>query len=40
VLRGGSWLCNPDGCRAAFRDLSLAPDVRYVNLGFRIAWTP
>jgi formylglycine-generating enzyme required for sulfatase activity/tRNA A-37 threonylcarbamoyl transferase component Bud32 len=40
MLRGGSWLCNPDGCRAAFRDLSLAPDVRYVNLGFRVAWTP
>ena len=45
LLRGGSWLNDPDFCRAADRNYD-APDVRYfyLGLGFRLvcslAWIP
>ena len=39
VLRGGSWLSDPTGCRVAIRG-GLTPDVRNFNFGFRLARTP
>jgi formylglycine-generating enzyme required for sulfatase activity/tRNA A-37 threonylcarbamoyl transferase component Bud32 len=39
VSRGGSWLNGARCCRAAFRS-RIAPDYRYVNLGFRLARVP
>ena len=39
VLRGGSWGIRPYVTRSAFRHW-LAPGVRYLNLGFRVARTP
>ena len=36
VLRGGSWTCYPQHCRSAFR-LIYSPDLRFINIGFRIA---
>lgn len=38
VLRGGSWLNGPQLLRSAFRNWN-QPDVRYYNLGFRLART-
>jgi formylglycine-generating enzyme required for sulfatase activity len=45
VLRGGSWVYDPQDCRSASRDVNYG-DVRgyiYVNIGFRVvcgaAWT-
>jgi sulfatase modifying factor 1 len=39
VLRGGSWGFLAEGCRSANRRL-VAPDGRYVILGFRLLRTP
>ena len=39
VLRGGSWLRDPQYVRSAYR-FRYAPDNRYGNLGFRLARTP
>jgi formylglycine-generating enzyme required for sulfatase activity len=39
VLRGGSWYCNPQFCRAAYRNRS-APDYRLNCIGFRPALVP
>jgi formylglycine-generating enzyme required for sulfatase activity len=36
VLRGGSWLNNPEMCRSASRDFKLNPDSLSYNFGFRI----
>ena len=36
VLRGGSWLFYPWGCRSAIRD-DITPVYAYVNSGFRVA---
>lgn len=42
LLRGGSWVNNPENCRAAYR-LYISPTYRNDNLGFRVvctaAWT-
>ncbi|MCX7046262.1 MAG: SUMF1/EgtB/PvdO family nonheme iron enzyme [Candidatus Sumerlaeota bacterium] len=38
VLRGGSWIDNPDRCRSAFRDYR-TPDYRYNLDGFRLTRT-
>ncbi len=38
VFRGGSWRNEPDYCRVAYRDGD-RPDLRYVDLGFRLART-
>lgn len=38
VLRGGSWCCNPQDVRAAYRDGSGA-SIRYIGSGFRLART-
>jgi formylglycine-generating enzyme required for sulfatase activity len=35
ILRGGSWINDPRGCRSAYR-LWYAPDVSYSYLGFRV----
>ncbi len=35
VLRGGSWLSNPDYCRSAYRN-NRTPDNRFNNYGFRV----
>jgi len=35
VLRGGSWISNPDDCRAAYR-LRLAAGIRVSYVGFRV----
>ncbi len=35
-LRGGSWLNHPDGCRSAYRNLSIRRDDYYYTIGFRI----
>ncbi len=35
VLRGGSWLGNPDSCRSAYHNWSI-PDYRFNDIGFRI----
>jgi formylglycine-generating enzyme required for sulfatase activity len=39
LLRGGSWLLHPGGCRSAFRD-RLAPGLADVNVGFRVVCLP
>ena len=39
VLRGGSWGFSPKSCRSAFR-LRNAPDYKYFNVGFRVAFSP
>jgi formylglycine-generating enzyme required for sulfatase activity len=39
VKRGGCWGHYARSCRSAYRDDS-APDVRYINLGFRLALSP
>ncbi len=39
LTRGGSWLYDALGCRAAFRNLDWFPDFRHGNLGFRVAVT-
>ena len=36
VLRGGSWVYDPEGLRASFRYRS-QPDLRYLDVGFRCA---
>jgi formylglycine-generating enzyme required for sulfatase activity len=36
VLRGGSWSCDPGGCRSAYR-LWATPDARLDLIGFRVA---
>ena len=36
VARSGSWYCNPDLCRSAFRN-DLRRDDRALNVGFRVA---
>jgi len=38
VLRGGSWLNNPDYCRSAYRNW-VPPVNRSINVGFRLART-
>jgi formylglycine-generating enzyme required for sulfatase activity len=38
VLRGGSWISDPDNLRSAFR-YWLNPDVRITGIGFRVART-
>ncbi len=35
VLRGGSWVVNPEFCRSAIRS-NYFPDDRYFNIGFRV----
>ena len=35
VLRGGAWVSDPDGCRAA-RRFDFAPDSRNDLIGFRV----
>jgi formylglycine-generating enzyme required for sulfatase activity len=37
VLRGGSWVCSPKRCRAAWRDAA-APSARSFEYGFRLAF--
>jgi formylglycine-generating enzyme required for sulfatase activity len=37
MLRGGSWGSGPQYLRAAYRDISVAPDKRIGNFGFRVA---
>ncbi len=39
VLRGGSWIYDPDGCRSAFRGRSDADDYGS-NVGFRVVCAP
>ena len=39
VLRGGSWLCEPDRLRSAYRNRN-TPDNRFINVGFRLARIP
>jgi formylglycine-generating enzyme required for sulfatase activity len=43
LLRGGSWDSYPRYCRSAIRSNYVAPDLDYINIGFRIvcvaAWT-
>jgi formylglycine-generating enzyme required for sulfatase activity len=39
LLRGGSWFTNPWFCRSASR-LSLLPDDRYTDNGFRVCCLP
>ncbi len=39
LLRGGSWLVNPEACRAATRTTSSDPDDRYPTIGFRVVCT-
>jgi formylglycine-generating enzyme required for sulfatase activity len=38
VGRGGSWFDNPGGLRSADR-IRFGPDIRYYDLGFRVART-
>lgn len=40
VLRGGSWLVNPQALRSAHRDNDLKPTNRFSDNGFRCAKTP
>jgi len=35
VIRGGSWYFNPGYCRSAYRG-GYHPDLRYLNIGFRV----
>ena len=39
LLRGGSWLSTPWGCRSAFRNCGI-PDSRYSDNGFRVCCLP
>ena len=39
VLRGGSWDCNPPGCRVSNR-FNYIPDARLLNGGFRLVLAP
>jgi formylglycine-generating enzyme required for sulfatase activity len=39
VMRGGSWNGGSSLCRSSYRSGD-GPGYRYVNLGFRVAWTP
>ena len=39
LLRGGSWIYFPMGCRSAFR-FGYYPDIRYSYIGFRIVLVP
>jgi formylglycine-generating enzyme required for sulfatase activity len=39
LLRGGSWSNDPANCRSAYR-VSLHPDDRYFNVGFRVCCLP
>jgi len=39
VLRGGGWYSSVGYCRSAFRNWD-PPSFRYVNYGFRCAWSP
>ena len=39
VTRGGSWIVNPRLCRSAFRR-RYSPDLRYVDIGFRVVVAP
>ncbi|NEO68310.1 SUMF1/EgtB/PvdO family nonheme iron enzyme, partial [Moorena sp. SIO3H5] len=36
VLRGGSWLGDPDYCRSAFRSFDITREDRDFNSGFRL----
>jgi len=36
VMRGGSWISDPEFCRSATRDF-YSPDISYLDLGFRVA---
>ena len=36
VIRGGSWIIVPRGCRSADRN-GFVPSIRYNDLGFRLA---
>ncbi|MBL8528729.1 MAG: SUMF1/EgtB/PvdO family nonheme iron enzyme [Burkholderiales bacterium] len=36
VVRGGSWLSYPWGCRAALRYYGYGPVIRYYLIGFRV----
>jgi formylglycine-generating enzyme required for sulfatase activity len=36
VLRGGSWVSNPDDVRCALRDDNFGPDLRIGIIGFRV----
>ncbi len=35
VIRGGSWISNPEFCRSATRDF-YTPDLSYLDIGFRV----
>jgi formylglycine-generating enzyme required for sulfatase activity len=39
VLRGGGWFSSAGYCRSAFRNWD-PPSFKYVNYGFRCAWSP
>jgi formylglycine-generating enzyme required for sulfatase activity len=39
LLRGGSWLNDPGGCRSAFR-LNIHPVNRRTGVGFRVSCLP
>ena len=39
VVRGGSWLNDPDICRVAYRNRS-PPDNRDFTVGFRLVFVP
>ncbi|MEO1743101.1 MAG: formylglycine-generating enzyme family protein [Cyanobacteria bacterium J06629_9] len=39
VLRGGSWIRSPEGCRSAYRG-NLDPDLRYSRTRFRVVCLP
>ncbi|MFM9103068.1 MAG: SUMF1/EgtB/PvdO family nonheme iron enzyme [Cyanobium sp.] len=39
LLRGGSWLSGPWGCRSAYR-LHGQPGGAFVNVGFRVVCLP
>ncbi|AGR48605.1 kinase [Microcystis phage MaMV-DC] len=38
-VRGGSWGADSDDCRSAFRNYTYRHDLRYVDIGFRVAET-
>ncbi|MFM8278194.1 MAG: caspase, EACC1-associated type [Cyanobium sp.] len=39
LLRGGSWICDPRGCRSAYR-YGLHSDVHFGDVGFRVCCSP